>query len=433
MKSVTVQPRSHDTRLARTPALRSGPEPPAGAAAVRRDDATMQTPLAPQLARAVRERAGGPLLQRFALLASDDLNYPERKRRRQGRTPKVAADDTNYFIHQYKGDDNSWFDDQGNVNLVRTAKADLLVADTGEIAIGAPSHGEAKTFWATEGVIDAGNAALHGGVTLRRKERYLLLQEPGPRLYEVQPQVRKATGGKRWGLGVRTPQNCNDMASWVGSAPKLAGQVNDDSVKVQMAIAVDGVSSQKLERKLLAFRDQAFQTIPPLAPGASEQDKAQRKAAMDAKAAAKKEYFRIEDLVVDKFMRFGRDPKKRKRMIAALHKRGINERMDPLVGEVIGIYSTGDTIDQQAADDAGVDPFPYHWGTVVARSGDDYVTLENYARRDPKVPADNTADPLYFFRMYNTRKPGQTWHSAQLATPGIIGAVPLSFRWVEPT
>jgi hypothetical protein len=397
-----------------------------------RADTTMQTPLAPQLARAVSERPGGPLLQRFALLASDDLNYPERKRRRAGKTPKVAADDANYFIHQRKGDDGSWFDDQGNVNLVRTAKADLLVADSGEMAIGSPRYGEAKTFWATADVIDAGNAALKGRVKLSRRERYLLLQEPGPRLYQVQPIMDNLSGrGHKRGLNVRTPQNCNDMASWIGAAPSLAGQVNDDSVKVQMAIAVDGVSGQKLERKLLAFRDQAFQTIPPLPPAASDEDKAQRKVAMEAKAAAKKEYFRIEDLVVDKFMRFGRDKAKRKRMIAALHKRGINERMDPLIGEVIGIYSTGDAVDQQAADDAGVDPFPYHWGTVVARSGDDYVTLENYARRDPKMPVDNTADPLYFFRMYNTRKPGQTWHSAQLATPGIIGEVPLSFRWVE--
>jgi hypothetical protein len=83
----------------------------------------------------------------------------------------------------------------------------------------------------------------------------------------------------------------------------------------------------------------------------------------------------------------------------------------------------GDT-DQEAARDSDA-TFAFHFGAVVAASGGDYITMENYARRDPDV-GDATAsggDPLFFFKMYGTNPEGDTWHSVQEATGSFIGAI----------
>jgi hypothetical protein len=52
--------------------------------------------------------------------------------------------------------------------------------------------------------------------------------------------------------------------------------------------------------------------------------------------------------------------------------------------------------------------WPYHYGAVVAISGADRITLENYARGDNR---QNQADPRWFFQMYGTQA-GQSFHEA---------------------
>ena len=71
--------------------------------------------------------------------------------------------------------------------------------------------------------------------------------------------------------------------------------------------------------------------------------------------------------------------------------------------------------------------FLYHFGGVVAKSGSDYITMENYARRDEKGKGTlSSGDPLFFFRMYGNHKEAKNWHEAQLATGSFAGTV-LSF------
>lgn len=70
-------------------------------------------------------------------------------------------------------------------------------------------------------------------------------------------------------------------------------------------------------------------------------------------------------------------------------------------------------------------PMPYHFGGVMAKAGDDYVTMENYAREQPGGrSALDSGDPLWYFRMYD-REAGRTWYECW-ATPGnanLIGAM----------
>jgi hypothetical protein len=48
----------------------------------------------------------------------------------------------------------------------------------------------------------------------------------------------------------------------------------------------------------------------------------------------------------------------------------------------------------------------FHFGGVVAKSGTDYATLENYARGDNR---QNRQDPRWYFQMYGEAT-GQSFH-----------------------
>lgn len=54
----------------------------------------------------------------------------------------------------------------------------------------------------------------------------------------------------------------------------------------------------------------------------------------------------------------------------------------------------------------------YHFAGVVARSGNDCVTLENYARGDLRT---EKPDPRWYFQMYSQSKSGQSFHEAHKA------------------
>lgn len=64
----------------------------------------------------------------------------------------------------------------------------------------------------------------------------------------------------------------------------------------------------------------------------------------------------------------------------------------------------------------------YHFAGVVARSGNDRITLENYARGDDRVA---NADPRWYFQMYGTGAT-QSFHEFHSARPEYANPVTLS-------
>jgi hypothetical protein len=71
---------------------------------------------------------------------------------------------------------------------------------------------------------------------------------------------------------------------------------------------------------------------------------------------------------------------------------GMNERAAPEVGEAYEIFHKGD---------GSKATFPYHFAGVVAKSGDDTVTFENYAR---ERKAAQGLDQRMYFQMYGPRR-----------------------------
>lgn len=66
----------------------------------------------------------------------------------------------------------------------------------------------------------------------------------------------------------------------------------------------------------------------------------------------------------------------------------------------------------------------YHFGGVVARSGSDRITLENYARGDDRRGG---ADPRWYFQMYG-EKQGQSFHEFYSARPDYANPVTISYK-----
>ena len=110
-----------------------------------------------------------------------------------------------------------------------------------------------------------------------------------------------------------------------------------------------------------------------------------------------------------------------KEMEAVLADLNLNGYMMPKVGSVIVTHAQA-TDAQQAG--RTPDTFLYHFGSVVATSGTDYITMENYARRDTAVGTATASgsDPLFFFKMYGPEQGGETWHDKAPATNAFLGA-----------
>jgi|HubBroStandDraft_1064217.scaffolds.fasta_scaffold00540_5 hypothetical protein len=67
----------------------------------------------------------------------------------------------------------------------------------------------------------------------------------------------------------------------------------------------------------------------------------------------------------------------------------------------------------------------YHFAGVVAKSGNDCVTLENYARGDGR---EEGADPRWYFQMYSQSKTGQSFHEANKAQGAFANPLTLTIR-----
>jgi hypothetical protein len=112
-------------------------------------------------------------------------------------------------------------------------------------------------------------------------------------------------------------------------------------------------------------------------------------------------------------------------MNALLAEHNLNQFMAPEIGDSITTFGVPISDEEKSIDRDEV--FLDHFGGVVAKSGSDYITMENYARRDEKSKGTlSSGDPLYFFRMYGNQTEPRNWHEAQLATGSFAGTV-LSF------
>jgi hypothetical protein len=131
----------------------------------------------------------------------------------------------------------------------------------------------------------------------------------------------------------------------------------------------------------------------------------------------------LDDLA-ERFQDAAADPVEGPLLEAELTRRLLNTALAPDLGSAISTLglTTGDQERQNKL--AGLDLFSYHFAAVVAKSGTDFVTIENYARRDPRGSGTlSGGDPLYFVRMYGVGAPPDSFHARQLATGAFAGTI----------
>jgi hypothetical protein len=272
--------------------------------------------------------------------------------------------------------------DNTAANIVNTAATatGLRVADSYEMAI---EHSnltlrQPKTFFATDAVLTASGAALHNagsGITLHKTGRSIVIVGwwSEQTLHEVRPQFNG-------GSPDRLPQNCNEMAMVVSHVSVTRpAPVAASALKTALGIPLDNdVSVDDLRNY------------------------AGRWNTRDMKGVGANTY--AAPNVGEAYMIHSMTPADSISARAEILRRA--GRRD----EALELYTQATSRtwrDYQTGTDKTPD-WPYHFAGVVAQSGADRITLENYARGDDRQA---NPDPRWFFQMYSTDT-GQSFHEA---------------------
>lgn len=229
-----------------------------------------------------------------------------------------------------------------------------------------------------------------------------------------------------------TPATLNDQMSqsdemyrfiWKGSNGELV-QVDTASAREALTVLTEGGMLDEAARGLLnRMRESGLENYPALQQDLvnrsgeyledAQLDKVQVKNALSPIAEQVKT---IPDTRYGPYEGLDREEG-----LAMARKFGVNQFAAPKVGEAFAVFSTRSRSPQEtkaAAEESATEPWTYHFAAVVARDGDDSVTLENYNRRNA-----HEGDKDYYFRMYGLRD-NQSFHDVHKST--VTGAVTLA-------
>lgn len=321
------------------------------------------------------------------------------------------------------GRDTFLSNEHGKANLRIDHKVNLRVSDTGDLAIeDGGDKREAKIFYGTTAIQTASNQ---------------ILQKIGsPIRLGINPSatvtVSSATGqhktlyaiypidviNKKIGEDIRVPERCNE------AGPHILNTCNDQWLKPKLNQHgwADGIKDMHTNEAIFRILDY-FRKIKEQ----SDFDKRHPIYSSLKKFFTKKtEQQEIETYrtILDRTFKDDlasilpyAESMKTGDLQNITREIGINQFCEPKVGEMLSIRSisaekdkrtveTDEYVMDRSTDTEIKNPFPYHFASVIAQSGSDYITMENYARReDGTVSAE---DPRYFFQMYGLAK--QSFH-----------------------
>jgi hypothetical protein len=264
----------------------------------------------------------------------------------------------------------------------------LRLSDDGNMAIEDTdlSRRQPKEFYATSTIVRESNQALQrvgARVSLIQGAHALTIVTAKGQviaLYTVTPHFAKAP-----------PQNCNAMAAEViGSSSGFTAMKKAAGMNAAKKIAVD---TQRLLAR--AFHD---------------------------KQVTAQQFDKLEGTLVEEYV------SKLPQSQDILEREQINQYAKPGVGEAFMIGTLGNPTNQNGSVARVLDlesgeeralGWGFHFAGVVAVSGNDRVTLENYARGDDRR---DDADPRWFFQMYGGTA-GQTFYDFNKAKGGFSNPV----------
>lgn len=317
--------------------------------------------------------------------------------------------------------------DANQANIQAAAKTpNLRVSDDYQMAIEDTNTDlrQAKVFYATQAIIDASNHQLDTANSAYRLtpvgggsiEVYSVLRYR----YVLRQVTVSQDRGRVVGRDVRTPVNCDDMgASVVG-------------IRDWKTLTPRSLGKHQASMPRMRFPDMGSditQTIADLVARLAGTQKSGETYTFDPSRELKEEAS-LADEIARKYVQALRD----KKTDAILKEMGVNQYAAPAVGEAFVIRNiavqdeSGRVMDYVSRTRKKID-WPYHFAGVVAQSGNDRVTLENYDRSQEqkdtgRQPTLKTADPRWFFQMYGGG--GQSFHSVQ--APQYANPITLAVR-----
>lgn len=358
-------------------------------------DGTERAPGEPAVARSGGDPCPGErAVQRYMVVNPTDSAYPVRGRQSPGGTRTEAAKG-DYFdttaddmfpgqnarprlVDRPDGsvEKSSYVDASGKPNIEYRGMVSLKLSDNLDLAVESTgADRQAKVFFATDQHIAQANERLRGRVKLERSGSHYLSITRGNStrtLWQVQPVVTRRRGGAvDRGLTATLAQRCNEVAEQV-SGQKWLPQRNQDAYFKALADVLATLKHKK-------------------APTFADYEKAEK-----SRDAAK--FSAVMQRMLEGVLSHSDE-----RLAAAFQKHRLNEYTPPPgIGDVLIT-----TVERLSKKEAG--QFSFHMAPVVASSGGDSVTMENYFRGEESGPLSH-GDPQWYFAMQGNARSQDSFH-----------------------
>ncbi|WP_084735270.1 DUF4157 domain-containing protein [Actinophytocola xinjiangensis] len=347
-------------------------------------------------------RADEESVQRYVVVQPGGAGYPTLGSRDEEGQEREPGED--FFPSQHavggryvseSGEPNIQYN--GAVPLRISAKSDLAIEDV---------QNQAKAFFATEkriaeaekylkGIVQIQQAESGNYLTLRRTRKVLKIKNRAEELtlWQVEPVVIRQPASYsteteptvQRGIDVRLAQRCNEIAYEVTHriGPTMLPTVGEEryfAAVIKILGELTDTKASQRQTNLKRIREAAIGKVPK---------PVEQQAYTNHLADLLQEAIQLRQTAPDRFL-------------AAARKFDLNEFIPPpAVGDVLMIKALrGD------ATSGGLD---FHFAGVVARSGNDYITMENFARHESEETL-SAGDPQWYFQMYGTEQDTQTWH-----------------------
>ncbi|MBD0372487.1 MAG: hypothetical protein ICV60_16710 [Pyrinomonadaceae bacterium] len=350
------------------------------------------------------------------------------------------------FAGQEKAKTGSFLNpqDQKRANIRSNSQPALRISDDYQMAIEESDleNRQPKCFFAARGVITHANAELQRTnsqfelfTTNETIEIYVPWNRQKYILNKIVPRRSRTTSMRRYTM--LASQTCNEFAkelTGVGNAdtdlkPIYANQRNNQLPSKSLYEDIQVIIAQLVAK--------AMNTEDANAPTFNRRGIVSDK---EYNEMSSNEVARREADAVNEIARKYVEALKRRGNQNVLRSIGINEYAAPGIGDSFVTKTVYDT-DMVSTDVTDLltnrtftPTWSYHFGGVVAKSGNDVVTMENYARGEEdkaltgKPPAKE--DPRWYFQMYGLKHASQSFHRAQVATGGF--ANPMTFALRNP-
>ena len=380
---------------------------------------TISRSVAPPHAPAPKPRPAAYPIQRYKILGLDQQygGSGDRMFSDRGAFPHVFTSPTafsaqvnrNYFYDSAKDQFLDPNDEKRNTALLSAATpASMRLSEDGKMAIEDSNlvARQPKTFYATEDVIGRSNTKLEqigSRIWLGRGPQSITVWASANRSYRLSqvslhlrpnPSFRGMVSFDEL-FDPLLPQNCNAVAAEV-----MAWSPGNLNMKQDVAFAAAG-----------KFAPKAFAREQKMVVG---------------KNATREEYLRTKDDVAREYVE---NPDAAR----IARESGVNRHAKPETGEAYMIMPIGggssvgegrSKVYDYRHQEERVLGWPYHFAGVVAVSGTDRITLENYARPDERK---EQPDPRWYFQMYGEEK-GQSFHEFHEETKQYANPVTITVK-----